>query len=72
MCKEKNGNGNKGILTMTDKHKFIVWHTETLVWEEIIEAKDEDELIKFLNNKWWEDTKADIQDSTTEWELCDD
>lgn len=60
--------------TMTDKpmKKYIVWHTETRNWEEIIEAKDETELKQILNNKGWQDVKGDVGDIVTEWELCDD
>ena len=50
-------------------NKYIVWKSETISWEEIIEAKDETELQKILNNKFWEDYKGDVSDSTTEWEL---
>lgn len=50
-------------------NKYIVWKSETRCWEEIIEAKDETELQKILNNKFWEDYKGDVNDSTTEWEL---
>ena len=59
---------------MTDKpmKKYIVWHTETRNWEEIIEAKDETELKQILNNKGWQDVKGDVGDIVTEWELCDD
>jgi hypothetical protein len=50
-------------------NKYIVWHTETRNWEEIIEAKDETELKQILNNKGWQDIKGDVADITTEWEL---
>ena len=50
-------------------NKYIVWKSETISWEEIIEAKDEAELQLILVNKSWESNKGELRDSTTEWEL---
>lgn len=50
-------------------NKYIVWHTETRNWQEIVEAKSETELTQILNNKGWQDTKSDISDTVTQWEL---
>ena len=50
-------------------NKYIVWHTETRNWQEIVEAKNETELTEKLNNKGWQDTKSDVSDIVTQWEL---
>ena len=50
-------------------NKYIVWKSETISWEEIIEAKNETELLLILNNKSWEDVECELSDSTLEWEL---
>ena len=50
-------------------NKYIVWKSETISWEEIIEAKNEAELQLILVNKPWESNKGELSDSTIEWEL---
>lgn len=50
-------------------NKYIVWKSETISWEEIIEAKDEAELQLILINKSWEGVNGELSDSTLEWEL---
>ena len=61
--------GERVIRKRARMNKYIVWKSETISWEEIIEAKDEAELQLILVNKSWESNKGELSDSILEWEL---
>lgn len=50
-------------------NKYIVWKSETVSCEEIIEAKNEAELQLILINKSWQGAEGELSDSTLKWEL---
>lgn len=49
--------------------RYIVWYSETISWEEVIEAKNEAELQLILINKSWQGAEGELSGSTLKWEL---